>query len=123
MVSFLSSLRSSTPFSIDQNKLNNLSRGSPYDRLCQSITCVTLAKAGLVMGLSPMCNTFGCLVCVICNSKSFHSFLFILSHIEDVRAPSILCTFHDFFCLFLRGVELKTFSFKNAWRVPDLRNL
>ena len=96
MVSFLSSLRSSTPFSIDQDKLNNLSRGSPYDRLCQSITCVTLTKTGLVMGLWPVCHTFG--VPSLC--KSFHSFLFKLSHIEDVCEPSILCTFHDFFVYF-----------------------
>ena len=48
------------------------------------VTCVALAlaKAGLVVGplrLSVRPNhTFGFLVCVICNSKSFHSFLFIL---------------------------------------------
>ena len=41
---------------------------------------IALAKAGLVMGpLRPsVCqsvrNTLGCQVCVICNSKSFHSF-------------------------------------------------
>ena len=63
-------------------------------------TCVALAKAGLVVGpLRPsgrpsvrlsvrpsvrpsVCpsvrNTSGCQVCVICNSKTFHSFLFKL---------------------------------------------
>ena len=51
-------------------------------------TCMALAKAGLVVGpLRPsgrpsVCpsvrNTLGCQVCVICNSKSFHSFLFKL---------------------------------------------
>ena len=63
-------------------------------------TCVALARAGLVVGpLRPsgrpsvrlsvcpsvrpsVCpsvrNTLGCQVCVICNSKTFHSFLFKL---------------------------------------------
>ena len=51
-------------------------------------TCVALAKAGLVVGpLRPSVrpvvrpsvrNALGCQVCVICNSKSFHSFLFKL---------------------------------------------
>ena len=55
-------------------------------------TCVALAKAGLVVGplrpVSPsvvcpsVCpsgrNTLGCQICVIYNSKSFHSFLFKL---------------------------------------------
>ena len=63
-------------------------------------TCVALAKAGLIVGpLRPsgrpsVCpsvrNTLGCLVCVICNSKSFHSFFIQTlpndcSHIEDVH--------------------------------------
>ena len=44
-----------------------------------NFTCVALVKEGLVVGpLSPsfhlsVCNTLGCLVCVICNSKSFNS--------------------------------------------------
>ena len=58
----------------------------------QIFTCVALAKAGLVVGpLRPsfrsfVCssvglsirNTFGFLVCVICNYNSFHSFIFKL---------------------------------------------
>ena len=60
-------------------------------------TCVALAKAGLVVGplrpsvrlsvrpsvcrsvrpsVCPSATLLGCLVCVICNFKSFHSFLF-----------------------------------------------
>ena len=51
------------------------------------ITCITLAKAGLVIGhlppyirpsVCPSASLLGCLVCVICNSKSFHSFIFKL---------------------------------------------
>ena len=51
------------------------------------ITCVTLAKAGLVIGqlppsihpsVCPSASLLGCLVCVICYSKSFHSFIFKL---------------------------------------------
>ena len=57
----------------------------------RNITCDTLAKAGLVLGpLRPSVGLFvrlfvrlsatllGCLVCVICNSNSFHSFIFKL---------------------------------------------
>ena len=48
------------------------------------ITCVTLAKAGLVIGqlppsirptVCPSASLLGCLVCVICNSKSFHFYI------------------------------------------------
>ena len=59
------------------------------------VTCVALAKAGLVVGpLRPsvcpfVCSSvrpsvrlsatlLGCLVCVICNSNSFHTFIFKL---------------------------------------------
>ena len=42
-------------------------------------TCIALGKAGLVRGpLRPSATLLRCLVCVICNSKSFHSFLFKL---------------------------------------------
>ena len=58
-------------------------------------TCVALAKAGLVVGglrpsvrlsvrpfvcpsVSLSATLMGCLVCVICNSNSFHSFIFKL---------------------------------------------
>ena len=49
-------------------------------KLSTMFTCVALAKAGLVVGpLRPsgrpsVRNTLECQVCVICNSKSFHSF-------------------------------------------------
>ena len=53
----------------------------------------------------------GCLICVICNSKSFHSFLFKLNimivHLLKMYT-SILCTFHDYFSS-LMGVELRHF--------------
>ena len=42
----------------------------------------------------------GCLVCVICNSNSFHSLIFKLSIIHGRCAPLILCTF-DFFLIFM----------------------
>ena len=54
-------------------------------------SCVSLEKAGLVMGTLRLSATLlGCLVCVICNSISFLSFLFKLydndcSHIEAVH--------------------------------------
>ena len=54
-------------------------------------TCVALAKAGLVVGpllpsirpsvcpfIRSSATLLGCLVCVICNSNSFHSFVFKL---------------------------------------------
>ena len=56
-------------------------------------TCVALAKAGLLLGpLRPSAALFGCIVCVICNSKSFHSSIFKLLHndcsyIEHVHLP------------------------------------
>ena len=56
--------------------------------IIQVFTCVALAKAGLVVGplrpsvrlsvRSSVRNNLGCLVCVICNSKSFPSFIFKL---------------------------------------------
>ena len=60
----------------------------PWRYIINIFTCVALAKAGLVVGpLRPsgrpsVCpsvrNTLGYQVCVICNSKTFHSFLFKL---------------------------------------------
>ena len=75
-------------------------------------------KAVLVIGphrlfglLSP--TLLECLVCMICNSNIFHSFLFklyvIINHILKKELLIFLCTFHDFFLIF-RGVELKHFS-------------
>ena len=68
----------------------------------------------------------GGLVCAICNSKSFHSFLFKLC----IMIVHILkmCTFYFVYILrlffsFLRGVELRYFSVQNAYRVPGLCNL
>ena len=54
-------------------------QGTAKSKKC-IVTCVALAKAGLVVGpLRPSVrNTLGCQVCVICNSKSFYSFLFKL---------------------------------------------
>ena len=66
------------------------------DETVNIFTCVALAKAGLVVGplrlsVRPSVRSFvcssvhlsatllGCLVCVICNSNSFHSFIFKLS--------------------------------------------
>ena len=69
----------------------------------------TLAKAGLVVGpLCPSPTLLGCLVCVICSSKRFHSFLFKLCIvIKDVHllfsAPLI-----NIFS-FLTVVELRHF--------------
>ena len=58
---------------------------------CAPLVADLLPKAGLVVGplrpcvrpsiclsVRPSATLFGCLVCVICNSKSFHSFLFKL---------------------------------------------
>ena len=44
------------------------------------VTWVALVKVGLVMGLIVRLSAtlLECLVCVICNSKNFHSFLFKL---------------------------------------------
>ena len=53
-----------------------------------------------------------CLVCVICNSKSFHSLIFKLCIVIVPvlkMCTSIFCTYHDFFS-FLRGVELRNSS-------------
>ena len=58
-----------------------------------------------------------CLVCVICNSESFHSFIFKTlyndcSHIEDVH--HLFCAhFMNIFSLF-GGVELRHFSVQNV---------
>ena len=57
-----------------------------------------------------------CLVCVICDSKSFHSFFILTlhndcSHIEDVHL--LFCThFMDFLFFIFGGLELRIFSVK-----------
>ena len=53
---------------------------------------------------------YGYQVCVICNSKSFHSFLFQLCLFHMLK----MCTFyfvHISFFSFLRGVELRDFFY------------
>ena len=76
------------------------------------------SKAGLLLGplgqsvhLSILSQLLGYLVCVICKSKSFHSFLFKLhndcSNIEDVHL--LFFAHFAFFFSFLRGVELRHF--------------
>ena len=60
---------------------------------------------------SEMCS--GCLVCVICNSNSFHSFMFKLhndcSYIEDVH---LFCIHFMIFFSFLGVLNLDMFSVK-----------
>ena len=82
-------------------------------------TCVALATAGLVVG--PLCPSvrpashlsatlYGYQVCIIRNSKSFHSFLFQLCLFHMLK----MCTFyfvHISFFSFLRGVELRDFFY------------
>ena len=48
----------------------------PFEGGGSVVTCVALAKAGLVVGPLRSSILLGCLVCKICNSKGFHSFLF-----------------------------------------------
>ena len=90
------------------------------------ITCVTLAKAGLVIGqlppsicpsACPSASLLGCLVCVICNSnKSFHSFIFKLCKMAYWRcAPTFLCTFHEYFFQVLGVLNLDIFPSKMLW--------
>ena len=68
----------------------------------------------------------GCVVCVICNSNSFHSFIFIL-YIMIVHTLK-MCTSYFvhvlyFFSLFGRVLNLDIFSIRNAKEVPSLCNL
>ena len=80
-------------------------RAGPSFVAGEFVTCVALAKAGLVVG--PLCrsgrpsvpNTLGCQVYIICNSKSFHSFSFKLCQMI-FHILKILCTFHKFFLIF-----------------------
>ena len=86
------------------------------------LTYVALVKVGLVVSpLSPSirlsAKLLGYLVCELCNSKSFRSFLFKTlhngcSHIEDVHflfcAHLIICSH------FLRGLDLDICSIRNA---------
>ena len=67
----------------------------------------------------------GCLVCVICNTNSIHSFLFKLC----IMIVHILkmCTFYfvhisGFLFLFLRGVEPRHFFHPKCLGVPSLCN-
>ena len=86
-------------------------------------TCVAIAIAGLVVGppclsvcLSgrPSVTLYGFQVCVICNSKSFHSFSFKLClmnvHILKM-CTSYFMHVSIFFFSFLRGVELRDFFY------------
>ena len=54
----------------------------------------------------------GCLVCVICRSEIFHSFILkhniMIVHTLKMCTFYFWCTFHEYF-LILVGVELKTF--------------
>ena len=65
-----------------------------------------------------------CLVCVMCNSNSFHSLLFklciMIVHTLNMYT-SFLCTFDKYFLIF-RVVELRYFSFRNAKGVSGLCN-
>ena len=68
----------------------------------------------------------GCLVCVICNSYSIHSCIFIL-YLMIVRTLK-MCTSYFvhisfFFSNFLRVLNLDIFSIINAKGVPSLCNL
>ena len=56
-------------------------------------------------------NTLGCQVCVIYNSKSFHSFLFKLCLIAvHILKMCTSCFVHvSYFFSFFRGVELRHF--------------
>ena len=110
-----------------------------YTTLISSFfTCVALAKAGLVVGLlcpsggltvrsfvclfvrpsvCPSATLLGCLVCVICNSNSFHSFSFklCLMIVHTLK----MCTFyfvHNWYIFshFLRVLNLDIFSIRNA---------
>ena len=72
------------------------------------ITCVALAKAGLVVGpvrLCPSAKLFGSLVCVMCNSKFIQTLHNGCSNIEDVH-------FHKYF-LILLVLDLDIFSNRN----------
>ena len=87
------------------------------DQYIPVFTCVALAKAGLLVGplrLSVRPQLLGYLVCVICNPKSFQSFLFklciMIAHILKI------CTFYlvhisHFFLIFLRVFELIHFFY------------
>ena len=63
----------------------------------------------------PSATLYGCQVCVICNSKCFHSFVFklclMIVHILKM-CIFYLCTFHFF--LIFDGFELRHFSIKIA---------
>ena len=68
-------------------------------------TCITLAKRNSTSGpnwtvcLSPI--LFGSLVCVICNSKYFHLFIFklrtMIVHTLKSCSTSLLFIFHEYF--------------------------
>ena len=79
-----------------------------------AVTCYTIylrrfsENRSLVVGpLRPYATLSWCLVCVICNSKSFHFFIQTLhndrSHIENVHL--LFCTHFMNFVLILMGVE------------------
>ena len=65
------------------------------------------SSSGFTRSVLPSTTLFGCLICVICNSKSFHSFLFKLC-IMLVLILKICAHFMNIFS-FLRGVELRHF--------------
>ena len=67
----------------------------------------------------------GCLICVICKSKGFYSFIFktlhdYCSHIEDVH---LLIVHVSYFFSFLTGVELRHVFHPKCLGVPSLCNL
>ena len=103
-------------------------RCSQHTRCTCCFTSVALAKAGLINSAStssvrpsvgsfvrpfvcPSATLLGCLVCVICNSKSFHFFLFklciMIIHTLNMCLP-FLCKFDKHFLIF-RAVELRHF--------------
>ena len=91
-----------------------------------AFTCVALAKAGLVMAhLHPSATLLGCLVCVICNSKRFHSFSFklciMIVHILKMCTSYFMHISRLF--SFLRVVGTRHFCVQNAYKVPGLCNL
>ena len=65
------------------------------------------------MGIFPSTMLRGCLVCVICISKSIHSFIFklctMIVHTLKMCMHFLFCTGFIIFFSFLMGVELRHF--------------